>query len=395
MSLIYASLAMATAGLLIGETGASLSLMVEALALDAAAQGSIVAVRFVGGVVCGLLLWVRARSLPLGRGIQLSLLATLVTTPLLLLGSYRAAWTVALVRGLTVGFIIPATGVFASRQQRWSVGETAAVVNAALSAGLVLVSAVALVLAGGPAPRWELYWLVGPLLALGTLIVGAAGGAQMVAEDRRANHGRPAVPAAREALLPVLRRLLRSTVWRFSLASFFIVGTESVLLGLMPRLTALAGPGTGAATERFALAVMVGILVGRLVGTVVLRAVPPQRVVLGSVAGLLLAGGIWALSGGWWLTVAMVLLGLATANVFPAVVGVISRTLGAEAPVTVASLGWMGGSGGTVVPPLVAIAALRIDAPLVVMGIVLLPISIAAVLVLSAGRSAGGSYWSG
>lgn len=419
MSLIYASLAMATAGLLIGETGASLSLMVDSLSLDASAQGSIVAVRFIGGVVCGLLLWVRARTLPLGRGIQISLLATVVTTPLLMAGSYAAAWTVALVRGLTVGFVIPASGVFASRQQRWSTGGAAAIMNAALSAGLVLVSVIALLLSGGSGQRWELYWLVGPVLALVTLLVGWAGGAVMVAEDNRRAGRRSratgAVPDAattspqaplpgrdgrshadsgagsaspREPLPAAIRRLAQATVWRFSLASFFIVGTESVLLGLMPRLTALAGPGTGAATERFALAVMLGILAGRLLGTAILRRVQPQAVVTTSVLALLAAGAFWSVAGGPVLGPAMFLMGLATANVFPSVVGVISRSLGSEAPVTVASMGWMGGLGGTAVPPLIAIAAAQIASSAAVMGIVLLPISIAVLLVLSAARSA-------
>ncbi|MFW5827408.1 MAG: hypothetical protein ACOCU4_04915, partial [Alkalispirochaeta sp.] len=170
LSLVYVSLAMITVGTLLAETGASLDLMVRHLGLSEAQQGNLVSARFFGGVVFGLVLWVRATTIPLGRWMQGTIVLTVATAPLLLIDSYLAAYTGALVRGFTAGFVIPAAGVYAASQTRWNVGVIAGVANAALSGGLVLVSVVALAISTAEWARWEYYWALGPVLAVPTLV---------------------------------------------------------------------------------------------------------------------------------------------------------------------------------------------------------------------------------
>ncbi|HKK47773.1 MAG TPA: hypothetical protein VJ932_01665, partial [Alkalispirochaeta sp.] len=232
LSLIYVSFAMVTVGTLLAETGASLDLMVRSLSLSEAQQGNLVSARFFGGVVCGLILWIRATTIPLGRWMQATLVLTLATAPLLLINSYLAAYTGALVRGFTAGFVIPAAGVYAASQTRWNAGMIAGVANAALSGGLVLVSAVALGISTTEWARWEYYWVVGPVLAVPTLLIGRLGGAEIAPTPVQSAN--PVVPVGQQ-----VRNLFAGTTWPFAAASFFIVGTESIFFGLVPRLSAI------------------------------------------------------------------------------------------------------------------------------------------------------------
>ena len=386
LSFVYVSLAMLTVGTLLAETGASLGLLVRQLDLSPTQQGNLVSARFFGGVVFGLLLWIRASTISLGRWMQATLLLTVVAGALLAVEGYWAAYLGALIRGFSAGFVIPAAGVYASGQERWNAGTVAAAVNAALSAGLVAVSAFALVISGVSGVLWQWYWMAGPALAVPTLILGAMGGAAIVPLPVP-----PASPGQR------VKKLLRGTRWRFALAAFFTVGTESVLFGLIPRLSeTIAAGGTGSkisafswTTEQYALAVMVGVLVGRIVGTRVLRRVAASRILLISAAGLVLFGVMWSVAPPALVAVAALGFGLATANFFPALVGAVSEELGPTAPTTVASMGWTGASGGTIIPPIIGLG-ITVGLPVAWMGVVAVVPSVLAVAVsLSPGKNRG------
>ncbi len=378
LSLVYVSLAMITVGTLLAETGASLDLMVRHLGLSEAQQGNLVSARFFGGVVFGLVLWVRATTIPLGRWMQGTIVLTVATAPLLLIDSYLAAYTGALVRGFTAGFVIPAAGVYAASQTRWNVGVIAGVANAALSGGLVLVSVVALAISTAEWARWEYYWALGPVLAVPTLVLGRLGGAAIAP-----------VPAGTAGSLrsvgQTVRDLCAETTWPFAAASFFIVGTESIFFGLIPRLSALlAAARSGTAwvwtTEEYALTVMVGVFVGRVVGSYLLKRFSPRAVLIASMGAMGAAGVMWATLPAPAIAAAVLGFGLATANLFPALIGAVSRVLKSDAPTTVAAMGWTGASGGTAIPPLVGVL-LAVGLPVPWMGIVAVVPALVAVTV--------------
>ena len=394
LSLVYVSLAMVTVGTLLAETGASLDLMVRHLDLSEAQQGNLVSARFFGGVIFGLVLWVRATTIPLGRWMQGTLVITLATAPLLLFDSYLAAYTVALLRGFTAGFVIPAAGVYAASQTRWNAGMIAGIANAALSGGLVLVSVVALGISTTAWARWEYYWALGPLLSVPTLVIGGLGGSRIAP-----------VPAERSDSLystgARIRKLVAGTTWPFAASAFFIVGTESIFFGLVPRLSALlaatrstagglsgqgvsttsvaaASPAAATSlaaavgvwtTEEYALTVMVGVFVGRIAGSYLLKHRKPRVVLAGSMGAMALAGVVWATLPAPAIALAVLGFGLATANLFPALIGAVSEALKQDAPTTVAAMGWTGASGGTVIPPLVGIL-LAVGLPVPWMGLV-------------------------
>ncbi|MEX2444980.1 MAG: MFS transporter [Alkalispirochaeta sp.] len=380
LSLVYVSLAMITVGTLLAETGASLSLMVRHLGLSEAQQGSLVSARFFGGVIFGLVLWVRATTIPLGRWMQGTVVLTLATAPLLLVDSYLAAYTGALVRGFTAGFVIPAAGVYAASQTRWNAGMIAGIANAALSGGLVLVSVVALGISTAEWARWELYWALGPILAIPTLVVGALGGADIA----------PIPAVATDSLRSVgerVRNLFAGTTWPFAAAAFFIVGTESIFFGLVPRLSAILASSRAASeagwvwtTEEYALTVMVGVFVGRVVGSYLLKHFKPRLVLAVSMGAMGAAGATWATLPAPAIAAAVLGFGLATANLFPALIGAVSNALKSDAPTTVAAMGWTGASGGTVIPPLVGIL-LAVGLPVPWMGLVAVVPALVAVTV--------------
>jgi hypothetical protein len=388
LSLIYVSLAMVTVGMLIAETGASLDLLVHTLDLTETQQGSIISARFLGGVAFGLFLWVRAARVPLGRWFQGSLLLTIVTVPLLFMQTFPGAYLAALLRGLTAGFVIPAAGMYATAQRRWSVGMISGIVNAALSGGLVLVSVAAFSISRGALARWEIYWGMAPLVAIITLLVGYLGGASIpssastgteVAGDGSAADApvRPAGPPAVPSLLTGVRRLAGQTASPFAAAAFFIVGTESILFGLMPRLSALLAVERSLSsatrwvwsTEQYALAVMAGVFVGRVGGSFILRVVRPGHVLIASVASLLAFGLLWIIAPPPLIALSALGFGLSTANFFPALVGAVAVALERRAPTTIAAMGWTGAGGGTLVPPVAALV-LAAGLPHRFMGIV-------------------------
>jgi hypothetical protein len=421
LSIVYVSLAMVTVGMLIAETGASLDLLVHQLNLTEAQQGSIISARFLGGVAFGVFLWVRAATVPLGRWFQGSLLLTVATVPLLFVQTFPSAYVAALLRGLTAGFVIPAAGMYATSQRRWPVGMTSGIVNAALSGGLVLVSVAAFSISRGAWARWEVYWGMAPAVAVVTLLVGYLGGASISASVPSAAPGRgngggspgtevagsefsgagvsappsrshrtigPSIPGAPPSLLAGLRRLAAETATPFAAAAFFIVGTEAILFGLMPRLSALlavertlpSAVGWVWSTEQYALAVMVGVFVGRVGGSFVLRVVRPGHVLIASAASLLAFGVLWLFSSPPWLALSALGFGLSTANFFPALVGAVAEALDRRSPTTIAAMGWTGAAGGTLVPP-VAAMLLAAGLPFALMGVVApLPSVVAVVL---------------
>jgi fucose permease len=183
-------------------------------------------------------------------------------------------------------------------------------------------------------------------------------------------------------------RLLSATAAPFAAAAFFIVGTEAILFGLMPRLSALLVEERAAAaggawiwvTEQYALAVMVGVFVGRVSGSFVLRVVRPSVVLLVSVTSLLLFGLLWIFASPPLIALSTFGFGLATANFFPALVGAVAVALRDQAPTTIAAMGWTGAGGGTLVPPVAALA-LAAGLPYPLMGLLApLPSLVAVVL---------------
>jgi MFS family permease len=426
LSLIYVSLAMVTVGMLIAETGASLDLLVRQLDLTAQQQGSIISARFLGGVAFGLFLWIRSTTIPLGRWFQGSLILTVATAPLLLMDTYLSAYVAALLRGFTAGFVIPAAGMYATSQGRWSVGMISGVVNAALSGGLVLISVAAFAISQGSLARWEIYWGMAPLVAGITLLIGYLGGSAISPSDRPGTEvvqvgtvhaetartdeskrtvaeGRsidPGESAHREtapsggsvSLLAGVRQLLAGTSAPFAIAAFFVVGTESILFGLMPRLSALlaaeralsSDSGWIWSTEQYALAVMAGVFVGRVAGSFILRIVRPGAVLIASVVLLLAFGAVWIFAPPALIALSALGFGLATANFFPALVGAVAVALGRGAPTTIAAMGWTGAGGGTLVPPIAALV-LAAGLPYPLMGIAApLPSTVAVVLSVAA-----------
>jgi MFS family permease len=380
LSLIYVSLAMITVGTLLAETGASLDLMVRHLDLSEAQQGNLVSARFFGGVIFGLVLWVRATTIPLGRWMQGTLIVTLATAPLLLVDSYLAAYTGGLLRGFTAGFVIPAAGVYAASQTRWNVGMIAGVANAALSGGLVLVSVVALGISTMDWARWEYYWALGPILAVPTLVIGHLGGAAIAPIPQKTA---PSLRSVRERV----STLVVGTTWPFAAAAFFTVGTESIFFGLIPRLSSILAATRSSmttgwvwTTEEYALTVMVGVLVGRVTGSYLLKHVKPRIVLIWSMGAMAVAGATWATLPAPALAIAVFGFGLATANLFPALIGAVSNALGGDASTTVAAMGWAGASGGTVVPPLVGVF-LALGLPVPWMGLVSVVPALVAVTV--------------
>jgi MFS family permease len=331
-------------------------------------------------VIFGLILWVRATTIPLGRWMQGTVVVTLVTAPLLLVDSYLAAYTGALLRGFTAGFVIPAAGVYAASQTRWNVGVIAGVANAALSGGLVLVSVVALGISSMEWARWEYYWALGPILAVPTLVIGRIGGAAITPIPMEPAHPLSSVGKR-------VKSLFGGTTWAFAAAAFFVVGSESIFFGLIPRLSSIlaAARSSGSTgwvwtTEQYALTVMVGVFVGRVTGSYLLRHFKPRIVLVYSMSAMAMAGVVWTTLPAPAMAMAVFGFGLATANLFPALIGAVSNALGGDASTTVAAMGWTGASGGTAIPPLVGIL-LAWGLPIPWMGLVSVVPALVAVTV--------------
>ncbi|NBF40585.1 MAG: MFS transporter [Spirochaetes bacterium] len=367
-SFVYFAVTMFLVGMEMAETGAALERMTTALDLTPSQQGLLVSLRFLGGLVVGLLLWAGHAHVRFKEALGVALILVVVSGPFLLFHSYGAALTVAILRGLSMGAVIPLSGMFAAAQRRWKPGQVAATVNATLSAGMVLLSLFATVLAATMDVSWEAYWVPASVLGAVLLLVlpfvvfprsgagaragAGAGGGPSVAADAGGGPG---------AVTPERRRAHRGsdgpiagTTWTYAAAGLLLVGSEGVLLGLMPAQTVLAS-GTRAGGELLALYLMAGVLVGRTAGTWLFSRFATVRVLTGSIAVLAAAAVVWTVFPS--VAPAMLfVLGCATANLFPGIISHISHERPESAGATIASIGWTGGLGGAVVPSLAGAA---------------------------------------
>lgn len=394
-SFVFFAVTMFLVGMEIAETGAALERMTRALELTPSQQGLLVSLRFVGGLVVGLLLWAGHARVRFKEALGVALILVVVSGPFLLLHSYQAVLTVAILRGLSMGAVIPLSGMFAAAQRRWKPGQVAATVNATLSAGMVLLSLFATVLAATMEVSWEAYWVPASVLAAVLLLLlpfvvfprsGAGGGAgadaSVVADAAGAT--REGRRAHRRAHGPIVR-----TTWTYAAAGLLLVGSEGVLLGLMPAQTVLAS-GTRAGGELLALYLMAGVLVGRTAGTWLFSRFATVRVLTGSIVVLAAAAIGWTVFPS--IAPAMLfVLGCATANLFPGIISHISHERPASAGATIASMGWTGGLGGTVVPSLAG-AALGAGFPVRLLTVfVIIPSLGAYLLARTVGRSGAGA----
>lgn len=356
-SFIFFALTMFLVGMEIAETGAALERMTRTLGLTPSQQGLLVSLRFAGGLVVGLLLWAGHAHVRFKQALAAALILVVLSGPFLLFASYKAALAVAILRGLSMGVVIPLSGMFAAAQRRWKPGQVAATVNATLSAGMVLLSLFATVLAATMDVRWQAYWAPASVLGAALLLL-----LPFVGFPRAASGVSPGGDGAEGTRATGERRLtnrrthgpIARTTWTYAAAGLLLVGSEGVLLGLMPAQTVLAS-GTGAGGELLALYLMAGVLVGRTAGTWLFDRYATVRVLTGSIAVLVAAAIAWTAVPS--IAPAMLfVLGCATANLFPGMISHISHERPASAGATIASIGWTGGLGGTVVPSLAGAA---------------------------------------
>lgn len=396
-SFIFFAATMFLVGMEMAETGAALERMTTALDLTPSQQGLLVSLRFVGGLVVGLLLWAGHAHVRFKEALGAALILVVVSGPFLLFHSYGAALVVAILRGLSMGAVIPLSGMFAAAQRRWKPGQVAASVNATLSAGMVLLSLFATVLAATMDVAWEAYWVPASVLGAVLLLVlplvvfpvsgaGAGAGPSVVAG---AGAGSRAATRERGRAHRGVRGPIGGTTWTYAAAGLLLVGSEGVLLGLMPAQTVLAS-GIRAGGELLALYLMAGVLVGRTAGTWLFSRFATVRVLTGSVAVLSAAAVGWTLFPS--LASAMLfVLGCATANLFPGIISHISHERPESAGATIASIGWTGGLGGTVVPS-VAGAALGAGFPVRLLTLfVIIPTLGAYLLARTVGSSRAGA----
>lgn len=365
-------------GLQIGETGAALDLMTRSLSLTDGQQAAIVSLRAFGGVVSGLVIWLAAMRLRIGLILGMVHVSILASALLLPSGTYASALLISAIRGIAAGAVVPLSGIFASRQQDRPSGEVAATVNAAVSAGLFAVSGFAAILAATNEPDWRLYWI--PSVAVSTLLLlmlprsGFTG---------RAAQSRNPETAARLPLATRLRNQVSGTAWVFAIAVFFLVGAEIMIFGLVPARSVARGP-IQLSGEFYALAVMGGVLVGRIMASGLLNRFLPGSVAASAGTGVIASAALWTLIPR--LTLLWVLcMGLATASFFPAMVGLVSRAVPSRAARTIGAAGWTGGLGGVVVPAIVGVALERGSGP-GTPGLVIALSASAAVLLFHIGR---------
>ena len=322
------SVTMCMVGLTLGETGAALQRMTGELDMSPTGQGVLVASRFVGGILVGFLLWLDSSALRIRLLVAVSTVAVALSGLLLMRSTYTAALLIASIRGLAAGALIPLSGVFAAAQQRRPTGFVSAIFNTSVSAGLVAVSLVSLHLSGTAGISWRAYWFAPSAVSLLILVVlpfVTFPEVEGVAETGR-----------------------RRTNWSLAAAGFLLIGSEAVLLGWMPAQSA-ALASRGGSGEWFALLVMLGILTGRLFSIWVFKRVRALYVLLFSAWAVVAAGIAWIV---WreaaWLTI--LLAGLATSALFPALISTTAEVDPADASATITALGWTGAVGGTVVP---------------------------------------------
>jgi MFS family permease len=386
-------------GMQMAETGAAMARMSRALALSPGQQGVLVSLRFIGGVVIGLLLWAGHARVRVKAALAAALAVAASSGALLAVPSFAAAAVVAALRGLSVGAIIPLSGMFAAAQGRWPAGVVTSVVNASVSGGLVAVSAVAMLLSGVPGLTWQSYWLPASLVSVLLLVLlprvefpasgpkaagsGAAGGTGAGGADagdtqaagprvdevraqtagaadpgggrgsgqaRAAgsgsdSHSDPPRIGEGVAGQPGRRSPARRTSWGLAVAGLLIVGSEGTLFGLLPAISAARGT-VGLSGELYALLLMGGVLLGRTGGTFLFRVLSTPRVLAASTVFLAAVGLCWAFAPPL-LPLWVGLIGIATASLFPGLVAFVSDERPESASATIAAIGWTGGLGGT------------------------------------------------
>ncbi len=358
-SIPFFTAAMFLVGMQMAETGAALDHMARSLSLDSSEQGLLVSLRFVGGLVVGLFLWAGHARVRFSGALAVALGLVVLSGPLLFVESYAAALAIAGLRGLAMGTVIPLSGMFSAAQEMKPTGQVAAGVNAALSAGMVVLSLVATVFAATIGVGWQAYWAAASIMALLMLILLPFVAFPPVperGEDRPREQGASSFARAGRlrGIIVYLTQLTQGTTWSFAAAGLLLVGSEAVLLGLIPALTVrVAGGRFGG--ELLALLLMTGVLIGRVAGTVLFKRFTTMQVVTVSAVTVVVAALIWGLVSP--LAPAMlVMLGVATGNLFPGMIAHISHARPSEASATIASIGWTGGLGGTVVPALAGAA---------------------------------------
>ena len=347
-TLWFFSGAMFSVGMQMAETGAALERMTSDLGLDPGQQGLLVSVRFIGGILVGLVLWAGHARIRFRAILFWSLALVVMSGALLLVPTYPAALLLATLRGLSVGAIIPLSGMFGAAQQRWSPGLVASTVNAAVSAGLVLLSLVAVLLSTIPAIPWQAYWAVSSVIGIILLVL-------------LPTVSFPGAPEAGFALgssppeSPITKASAASaTDWALAAAGLMLVGSESILLGLIPAQSAAVSPLTFTG-EFYALVLMTAIFVRRSLGTVLFRVATTSRVITVSVAVIATGGILWSLIPGL-APLSVFLSGLGTASFFPGLIAFVSETKPAKAGATIAAIGWTGGLGGTLLPAVTGFA---------------------------------------
>lgn len=338
---------------MLAETGATLGRMTVQLGLSPGQQGLLVSARFVGGVVLGLVLWAGSARLKLRSIYGLSVAAVLLSGALLLVPGYQSALLIATIRGLSVGALIPLSGVYAANQHERDAGPVTAIVNAALSAGLVTLSIVALALSGAAALPWQFYWVLPTLVSLALLILFPRVTFPSVGEELAATSGstdRPGAPAG----------LLARTDWTIAISAAFTVSAESVLIGLVPVRTAEIG-GMALSVEVIALVLVTGVMIGRFLGRRWIQRLGPARLFVRAIVSLCAAGALWTallvadgvLPAGvasLFSAVVVFALGLSTATIFPALVSYSALSDRTVATTTISAIGWTAGIGGTGMP---------------------------------------------
>ncbi|MFP4205136.1 MAG: MFS transporter, partial [Spirochaetaceae bacterium] len=170
-SIPFFTAAMFLVGMQMAETGAALDHMARSLSLDSSEQGLLVSLRFVGGLVVGLFLWAGHARVRFSGALAVALGLVVLSGPLLFVESYAAALAIAGLRGLAMGTVIPLSGMFSAAQEMKPTGQVAAGVNAALSAGMVVLSLVATVFAATIGVGWQAYWAAASIMALLMLIL--------------------------------------------------------------------------------------------------------------------------------------------------------------------------------------------------------------------------------
>lgn len=364
-------------GFLAGETGPALAALSRQVGLSPVQEGLVVSIRFVGSFVASLLVWFFSRA-PRIRALVAAALALIAASSLLLpAGTYSAALLVAGFRGISLGVLVTMMGVFVSDRTQGRPAVTAAALNASVSVGLVLPATLGIFLAGHMSTPWQAYWV--PSAVAATVAFFLVAGTQFDRSPDQQSY--PVTVAGRRTLWSVLPR----TQWGLAATVFLIVGTEAILLGLLPAVGSRLNNGSAAA-EGLAFSFMGAIFVGRFAGLLWVRLIRLSGLLV--LLAILITPAViaWGAAGQSGMYVLTAGLGLLSAPLYPAIVGFISEGPAARRRATSAAAGWAGGLGGAAIP---AIAGLSLDngVPGSLLGaFVAVPLGLAAILVVREAR---------